>query len=280
MKITIYTPESSIRSPRKMFRDMIADLRSSKNLSRQLAIRDIKVQYRQSALGFLWAFIMPLANTITWIFLNRTGIVRLDSTGIPYPLYVFSGTLLWSIFMDSLYAPLNLSNAAKSMLSKINFPREAIILSGIYQSIFNGIIKIALILGTFLIFGIYPGWNLLLFPFAFLSLILAGTSIGLMITPVGLLYTDMGRAIPIGLQFLMYLTPIVFPIPSQGWALTFFSYNPLTQLFMVCRDWLTGTSTQFLNGFLIVNAVTILILFVTWIIYRAVMPIVIERINA
>jgi len=263
-----------------MVRDMFADLKSSRGLAWQLTVRDINAQYRQSFLGILWAFIMPLANTVTWIFLNMSGIIRLDSTRIPYPLYVFSGTLLWSIFMESLQAPLNMTTAARSMLSKINFPREALILSGIYQSVFNGLIKIGLILATFLIFGVYPGWNLLLFPFAFLSLILAGTVIGLFLTPAGMLYTDMGRAIPLALQFLMYVSPIVFPIPKHGWVCFLFSYNPLTQLFMVCRDWLTGQSTHFMNGFLLVNAVMLLLLFLTWIIYRVVMPVIIERINS
>jgi lipopolysaccharide transport system permease protein len=280
MKVTIYTPESSIRSPKKMVKDMFSDLLDSRNLAWQLTVRDIKAQYRQSALGMLWALILPLANTVTWIFLNMTGIVKLDSTGIPYPLYVFSGTLLWSIFMESLQAPLNLTTAAKGMLSKINFPREAIILSGIYQSAFNGLIKVALIMATFLIFGVYPGWNLLLFPFAFLSLILAGTAIGLFLTPVGMLYTDMGRAIPLAFQFLMYVTPIVFPIPKTGWVCVLFSYNPLTQLFMVCRDWLSGTATHFLNGFLLVNLFMLVLLFLTWLVYRLVMPIIIERMNA
>lgn len=279
MKVTVYTPEASILSPKKMINEMWTDLCQSRNLAWQLTVRDIKAQYRQSALGILWAFIMPLANTVTWIFLNLTGIVKLDSTSIPYPLYVFSGTLLWSIFMESLQSPLNLTNAARGMLSKVNFPRESIILSSIYQSLFNGLIKVILILGTFIIFGIYPGWNLLLFPFAFLSLVLAGTAIGLFLTPVGMLYTDMGRAIPLALQFLMYVSPIVFPIPKTGWVCYLFSYNPLTQLFMACRDWLTGIHTHFMNGFLLVNAAMILLLLVTWTIYHVVMPIIIERMN-
>ena len=224
MKVTVYSPESSIRSPRKMIRGMFADLRASMDLARQLTLRDIKSQYRQSALGILWAFIMPLANSVTWIFLNMTGIVKVSATSIPYPLYVFSGTLLWSVFMESLNAPLILTNAAKSMLSKINFPREAIILSGIYQSLFNGMIKVTLIMIVFVIFGIYPGWSLLLFPIAFFSLILTGTAIGLLLTPVGMLYTDMGRAIPLAMQFLMYLTPIVFPIPRSGWGSFIFKF--------------------------------------------------------
>lgn len=280
LPVKIYSYESQLNSPWLFVKEMFIDLFKSRDLARQLSIRDIKTQYRQSILGILWAFIMPLATTITWIFLNKTGIVKLAPTGIPYPLYVFSGTLLWSIFMESLQSPLKLSNAAKKTLSKINFPREAIIISGIYQTIFNGLIKIILIIATFIIFGIYPGWNLLLFPFAFLSLIVAGTTIGLLITPIGLLYTDIGRGIPLAMQFIMYITPVVFPMPKNGWVNLLFTYNPLTQLIMVCRDWLAGMATQFLNGFLIVNAALLILLFIAWLIYRLVMPIIIERMSA
>ncbi len=280
LPVKIYSYESQFNNPWLFIREMFVDLFKSRDLAWQLTVRDIKAQYRQSILGILWAFIMPLATTITWIFLNKTGIVKLAPTGIPYPLYVFSGTLLWSIFMESLNSPLKLSKAAKRTLSKINFPREAIIISGIYQSMFNGIIKITLIIATFLIFGIYPGWNLLLFPFAFLSLVIAGTTIGLLITPIGLLYTDIGRAIPLAMQFVMYITPVVFPIPKDGWVNLLFTYNPLTQLIMVCRDWLSGTATLYLNGFLIVTSILIFVLFIAWAIYRLVMPIIIERMSA
>ncbi len=279
MKVTVYIPESSMRSPRKMVREMLVDLGSSLGIARQLTLRDIRSQYRQSVLGILWAFIMPVANSVTWIFLSMSGIVKLASTAIPYPLYALSGTLLWSVFIESLNSPLNQTNAAKSMLSKINFPREAIILSGVYQSLFNGFIKVILIVVVFMIVGIYPGWSILFFPFAFLSLVLTGTAIGLMLTPVGLLYTDIGRFIQVAMQFLMYLTPIVFPIPQSGWGKMLFNLNPLTQLFMVCRDVLSGVATNYLTGFFIVNAVVLLLLFISWIIYRAVMPIIIERMN-
>ncbi len=104
------------------------------------------------------------------------------------------------------------------MLAKINFPREALVMSGILQTLFNGGIKIALLLVVLLIFGIYPELDLLLFPLAVASLILAGTAFGLLLTPVGLLYTDIGKGLPLVLQFLMYVTPVVFPMPTGGWA--------------------------------------------------------------
>jgi lipopolysaccharide transport system permease protein len=280
LQVKVYTPDSQIRNPGVFIRDLFADISKSQGLALQLAIRDIRTQYRQSFLGILWAFVLPLANTITWIFLNKTGVVKLDSTEIPYPLYVFSGTLLWSIFMESMQSPLKLTNAAKGILSKINFPREAIIFSGIYQSIFNGVIKIMLIVFTFMIFNIYPGWTLILFPIAFISLVIAGTTVGLLATPIGMLYTDIGKAIPLIMQFVMYITPVVFPIPKQGWAYYVFTYNPLTQIIMVCRDWLAGNTSMFSNGFLVVNVIMIGLLFFALIIYKSVMPIIIERMNA
>lgn len=280
MKITIYTPESSIRSPRKMLKEMWSDLLTSRQLAWQLTVRDIQSQYRQSILGIFWAFLLPLANTIVWIFLQGTGIINVGTTDIPYPVYVFTGTLLWSIFMESTQAPLTQINASKNILAKINFPSEAIILTGIYQTLFNAIIKVFLIIGAMLIIGIYPSWTILFFPIAILSLILAGTTIGLFITPVGMLYTDIGKAIPLFLQFFMFITPVVFPIPYDGWVSILFAYNPMTPLIMTCRHWLTGHTPDFINGFILVNLILVFILFLVWIIFRIAKPILSERMGA
>jgi lipopolysaccharide transport system permease protein len=274
---TTYTPESSLASPLKMLRDMFRDLNKSRELAWRLAVRDVKAQYRQAALGILWAFILPLANTVTWVFLSKAGIVSVADTGLPYPVYVFTGTMLWAIFMDSLNAPMQQVNAARGMLAKLNFPREALILSGLYQTGFNAAIKIALLLGVLVIIGINPGWNLLFFPVGVMSLMLVGTTIGLLITPLGMLYSDVGRALPMLMQFVMYVTPVVFPMPKDGWAFTLFSLNPATPLILTARDWLTGQPPEFLLYFLAVNLASITLLLVAWGIYRLAMPILIER---
>jgi lipopolysaccharide transport system permease protein len=280
LPVTIYTPESQLRSPGKMVREMVADLWRSRELAWQLAMRDIKAQYRQTALGLLWAFILPLAHTLTWIFLSGAGIVTIKATSLPYQVYVFSGTMLWAIFMDAVNAPLQQTNAAKPMLAKINFPKEALVVSGIYQTLFNGIIKIVLLIAALLVFGISPGWSLIWFPLGVLSLILTGTALGLMITPVGMLYSDIGKSLPMLMQFLMYLTPVVFPIPKGGLAAVLFKLNPMTPLIMTARDWLTGGSSQYPGGFLLINGLVLILLFLVWIVYRAAMPILIERMSA
>lgn len=280
LKITVYTPESSLRNPARMLREMFGDLLAGRELAWQLALRDIRAQYRQAALGLLWAFILPLANTAAWLFIQGSGIITLQPTALPYPVYVFTGTLLWSIFMDAVNAPLQQTIAAKPMLAKINFPREALVLSGIYQTFFNAGIKIIVLLAALLIMGITPGWGLLLFPLATLSLILAGIALGLLITPVGMLYTDIGKGLPLLMQFLMYLTPVVFPVPSGGWAATLFQLNPLTPLILTARDLLTGFAPEHWGAFFIVNAAMLALLAVMWVVYRAAMPALIERMSA
>lgn len=279
-QVKIYTPDSSVCSPLRMLRDMFSDLRDSHELAWRLAVRDIRAQYRQTILGILWAFIMPLANTLAWVFLNASGIITVTDTALPYPVYVFTGTMLWAVFMDALNAPLGQVSASRGMLAKLNFPREALVVSGIYQTLFNAAIKILLVLGAVFILGVKPGWALLLFPLGLCSLVLVGTAFGLLITPVGMLYTDVGRALPLLLQFLMYISPVVFPMPKTGLASTLFNLNPLTPLILTTRDWLTGFAPDCLGAFALVNLAAMVLLLVVWAVYRLAMPIVIERMSS
>lgn len=278
--VIVYTPESSLATPRKMVTAMFLDLMRSRPMAWRLAVRDIRAQYRQAFLGLLWAFIGPLATTVTWIFLNRAGIVSLGQTSLPYPAYVLTGTLLWSILIDAMNSPLHHTNASRGMLAKLNFPREAILLSGIYQLLFNTGIKIVLMLAALLAMGIYPGWGLLLFPLGVASLILVGTALGLLITPVGLLYTDVGRGVPLLMSFAMYLTPVVFPVPKEGWVATLYQVNPLSPLILTSRDWITGQTPEFLGYFAAVNAAAFFLLLLVWVTYRLAMPIIVERMSA
>ena len=280
MRTTIYTPDSLLSNPLRMAREMLRDLAASRELAWRLAVRDLSAQYRQTILGFLWAIILPLANTLIWIFLSRSGVVNVSDTALPYPVYVFTGTMLWAILMDAMNAPLQIATASKSMLAKINFPREALLVSGIYQTLVNALIKVALLILALLAMGVYPDWNVLLFPMGLLSLILVGTVIGLALTPIGLLYTDVGKAIPLLMQFMMFLTPVVFAMPKSGISATLFQLNPLTPLILTARDWLTGFTPEYLGYFVVVNGAAIALLLVFWVVFRLAMPILIERMGS
>jgi len=280
LKTTIYTPDSSLRDLSQIPGKIVNDIKAARELAWQLALRDIRAQYRQSLLGFLWALFPALANTAIWLFIQNTGIVSVQDTALPYAVYVFSGTMLWSVFSDAVNAPIEQTVAAKPMLAKINFPREAIIISGIYQTGFNALIKVSILIVAIVVLGITPNWSIVFLPLVLLSLMFVGTAIGLALTPVGLLYSDISKALPLVMQFFMYLTPVVFTIPAGGLAKSVFLANPVTPLITVARDVLTGTPPELLGLFFLVNLYMLLVTGVMWVIYRAAMPILIERMSA
>jgi lipopolysaccharide transport system permease protein len=259
---------------------MTQDLWAGRELAWRLAVRDINAQYRQSALGILWALINPLMTTAVWLFLSSSRLVQVAETGLPYPVFVFTGTLLWSILIDALNAPLGQVNGNKPLLAKINFPREALILSGIYQTLFNAAIKIGILLLLLPFLGVHAGWGALLIPAGVLALVLTGTALGLAITPVGVLYGDIGRGIPLITQFLMYLSPVVFPLAATGWTATLMRLNPLTPLILNARAWFTGQPAQLLGQWLLTVGGSALLLLLVWLLYRLAMPILIERMSA
>jgi len=279
-RVTIYTPESRLISPIVMVKEMFRDLANCRKLAWRLTIRDLNAQYRQSYLGFLWAFILPLVNAMVWVILGYSGVINVSGSVLPYPVYVLTGIMLWAILMDALNAPFQNVSASKSMLAKINFPREALVIAGIYQTTVNALIKAAIMLVAILVMGIHPGWSLLLFPLAIFSLILTGTDIGLAITPISLLYADVTRIIQLGMQFMMYLTPVIFIKPKIGILATLFQFNPFTPLIVTAREWLTGLTPDYLGYFAAVNAIAIVLLFVFWIVFRRAMPILIERMGS
>ena len=279
LETKVYQKENNFRIG-KMLKESLADIVSSRFLSFQLAKRDIQAQYRQSYLGIIWAFVTPLATALVWIFLNNSGTVRVTDTGIPYPVYAFSGTLLWSIMTEAINSPMANTNSAKSILSKINFPKEALIVSGVYKLLFNSSIKVLLLLVFVFFFGIGFHWSLLLFPIVLLGGVLFGTTLGLFITPLGMLYKDIGRMIGFGLQFLMYVTPVVYAIPKSGIMKTVMELNPFTPIILTARDLAVGMPPAHLTYFLIVITCCIPLFFIALLFYRISIPILVERMSA
>lgn len=279
LETKVYQKENNLRIG-KLLKESLADIGRSRFLSFQLAKRDIQAQYRQSYLGIIWAFVTPLTTAFVWIFLNNSGTVRVTDTGIPYPVYAFSGTLLWSIITESINSPMTSTNSAKSILSKINFPKEALVVSGVYKLLFNSSIKVLLLLVFIFFFGVGFHWSLLLFPLAILGGVLFGTTLGLFITPLGMLYKDIGRLIGFGLGFLMYVTPVVYGIPKSGIMKTVMELNPFTPIILTARDLAVGMPPAHLTYFLIVIACCIPLFFIALLFYRISIPILVERMSA
>jgi len=279
LETKIYQKENNLRLL-KLIKESVLDIYNSRFLAKQLAVRDIKSQYRQSYLGMIWIVVTPLATAAIWIFLNNSGTLRISDTGIPYPVYAFSGTLLWSIITEAINAPMNSTNAARGILSKINFPKEALITSGVYKLLFNSGIKIVLLFIFVFAYGIGFHWTFVLFPLIMMVAILFGTTIGLFLTPLGMLYTDVKRMISFVLSFLMYATPVVYSIPKEGILKVIMELNPITPIVSMARDALVGGDFAFLYYFLGVTLGIIPLFFLALVLYRISIPIIVERLSA
>jgi lipopolysaccharide transport system permease protein len=262
-----------------MLQEMFHDLRASSELAWRLCVRDISAQYRQRILGYVWAFIPPLVASLPFIFLRSQGIVGIRETVIPYPAYALIGTMIWQVFVDALNSPIKSVIAAKPMLAKINFPREAILLSGLGQVFFNFLIRLVLLVAVLSWFRIVPPLTAIFFPVGILSLVAIGFMVGVLLTPIGILYNDVPQMIPVLSAFLMLLTPVVYPPPQSGFAAALARFNPLTPLVVVTRDWITTGQSAHLFGFCVVTSTAVLLLFVGWVLYRVALPHIVARLG-
>ena len=279
LPVTIYEKQRKINLV-KLLGQTLTDFFGSHFLALQLTRRDVSAQYRQSYFGILWLFITPLASAAIWVFLNSSGTITITDTGIPYPVYAFSGTLIWSILLESINAPMASTNAARGIISKINFPKEALVLSGIYKLLFNSSFKVLLLVVFIFAFGVGFHWSLLLLPLVLVMAVVFGTSLGLLITPIGLLYSDVSRLISMGLSLLMYVTPVVYGIPKTGVMKTIMTYNPFTPFILTIRDVAVGSFPEFLNSFIGLTGLGIVLFFIGLVIYRVSIPVIVERLSA
>jgi len=277
LPVTIYSPQSELADLPGLLRAMLRELFDSRELALALFYRDLKAQFRQSILGYAWLFFPPLATTAVWLFLNRSGVVTVADTGMPYPAFVMIGTLLWQAFLDSLTKPMNSLNAAKGMLVKLNFPRIAPILAGVAETALLSAVRLVLLIPVFFFVQIPLSWTMLVFPFGYLSLVLLGTAIGSFLTPIGLLYNDVGRAIGVLGQFLMYATPVVYPLAKTGLLGWVNLLNPITYLLDTARAALVGTPIEHVGISLAITAASLVLLFIGWIILHITLPRIIER---
>ncbi|HEY8403939.1 MAG TPA: ABC transporter permease [Flavobacteriales bacterium] len=277
LEVRVYSAKNRQEGFSALLKDMFRDLSKSMDLGYRLAKRDIQGMYRQSLLGIFWAFITPLLTSVIWIFLNATGVIKTGQTNIPYPAYVFAGTILWSIFTEGIMSPINQTQQSKAVMSKINFPKEGLLLAAFYKLAFNSAIKLVLLIAFFLFMGVYPTATVVFVPFLMLGLMVFGFVIGMFLTPLTLLFGDVGRAIPLALQLFMFLTPVVYIMPAGGVLLQIMKLNPVTPMIMSVRNFLSGYEFYMPGYFAVVMLATLALSLVAWIIYRMSIPIIVER---
>jgi homopolymeric O-antigen transport system permease protein len=275
----VYTPRSELLHPGRFFLSMFRDLAASRELAWRLFLRDLSARYRQSLLGYVWAFLPPLATAIPFVFLRSQGLFTTGTTVIPYPAYVMISLLFWQVFVDSVQSPLKAVIAAKPMLSKIQFPPEAILMAGLGDVLFSFLIRLVLLVGVLFWYRLVPPVTVVFVPFVVVALIMLGFMVGLVVTPFGVLYSDVTSSLSIITTFWMFFTPVVYPARETGLAVLVSRWNPVSPMIIVGRDWLTVGTTAFLPEFLVVSLMSLIMLFAGWVVYRVALPHLIARIG-
>jgi len=276
----VYTPESQLRHPRQLVCSMMRDLLASRELAWRLFVRNVSARYRQSLLGYAWAFLPPIVTTLTFVFLNSQQILNAGATDIPYPAYVMVGTLLWQGFVDALNSPIRLITSSKSMLAKINFPREALILAGLGEVLFNFAIRLILLLVVFVWFRIAVPPTVLLVPVGVLALMALGLMFGILLSPLAVLYQDVQQGLAIIISLWFFVTPVVYTPPTTWPASLLTEANPVSPLLSTTRELLTTGVVSQPSSFLLITGVTLGLMLLGWVLYRLAMPHLIERIGA
>jgi lipopolysaccharide transport system permease protein len=247
LAVTVYSPESPLRNPMKLIHTIFADIWRSRELIGMLFQRDLKAAYRQSYLGYIWILLPAIATTAAWYYMTNQGLINVGKTNIPYPAFVMIGQIIWGTFTAAFGAPQIGFNGGSAVFMKLKVPPEAFIANACAKIVFDLLVKTLLIVVIFVIFwaDLTLSWTVLLVPVGLLTTMLFGVSLGLFMVPLGSLYSDVGRIVTMAMPFLMYTTPVIFPLAKgDGLAATLMSWNPLSPAIEVTRCWLTQGSAD------------------------------------
>lgn len=243
--------------------------------------RNINAKYRQSFLGILWALIPPVVAAVGITFARSSGVINLPDTTLPYAAYVMFSMTLWQTFVEALMGPISAIADAKTMLVRINFPREALIIAQLGELFFNFSIKLILIVGLFIWFRIPITWSVLLAPVALINLIIFGTAVGMFLATAGAVYQDFSKATPLLTSFWLVLTPVLYSPPATNGAFSkIVDLNPVTPLLVTTRELATTGVVSHPESFWIASLIGFVGLLFAWLVYRLAIPYVVERMSS
>jgi lipopolysaccharide transport system permease protein len=258
---------------------MVKDIQMSKALAGRLFWRNITANYKLTFLGYFWAFIPSIVVAYGLVAANASNIIHIKETVLPYPAYVMLSMVLWQTFVDALNGPLESIQESRAMLTKINFPREAIIISKMGEVFFNFGIKMILVVAIFLFYKIQFSFGFLLAPIGVFSLIILGTTLGLVVAPLGSLLQDFSRGLTVITSGWIFITPVLYAVPTDGLFSLIVNLNPVTPLLVTTREIATNSPITNFDGFMLTTLVSIIAFFVAWVFFRISIPYVVERIS-
>jgi lipopolysaccharide transport system permease protein len=252
---------SLIITPKRKLLDLqIRDLIRYRDLVFLFVKRDFVTLYKQTILGPIWFLVGPLISTFTYTFVFGR-LAEMGTDGIPYTLFYFSGTMLWTFFTSCFGDASGIFLNYAGLFSKVYFPRLAVPVSNVFTMCIKTLIQFGVLMFFFvrhLLIGspVHPSWSALAYPFLLIWLAAIGVGTGIIISSLTTKYRDLRNLVGFIVQLAMYATPVVYPlsaIPSQFHWVAY--ANPICAPIELFRLWFFGAGSP--NSLMILSSLGI-----------------------
>jgi lipopolysaccharide transport system permease protein len=237
-----------------------------------LAMRDVKLRYKQTALGAAWAVIQPLLTMLVFsIFFGR--LAKMPSDGVPYPLLTLVALLPWQLFVYALTQSSNSLVAEQRLITKVYFPRLIVPVASVLAGLVDFVIALLLLLVMIVIyiakgwFVFQPSWTFALLPLFVIAAVTTALAIGLWLSALNVQYRDVRYVVPFLTQFWMFATPVAYPssiVPEKWRAL--YGLNPMAGVVEGFRWAILGTASPSW-GLMAVSSLVVVVLLVSGLLY-------------
>jgi len=223
----------------------LADLSRFQQLLWSLTWRDVRIRYKQSALGIGWAILLPVSMMLvfTFVFTRALDATSLLPTTMPYALYAYLGLVPWTFFSASLSGCVNSLVANRNLVTKVYFPREVFPLSSIGAAFVDFLIALGVLCALMAYFHVRGEWHFVAHPTLLFLPVVVGVQvmltigIGMMLAMANLFYRDVRQVFGVLIQLLMFVSAVVVPVPTDGSTLAkLISLNPLVPIISAYRD--------------------------------------------
>jgi len=233
----------TVIKPKKIFR--FSDLREIwqyKELMYFLTWRDIKVRYKQTAIGIGWAIFQPLLTMVVFtIFFG--GLAKIPSDNVPYPIFVYVGLLFWQFFSSALSDTSNVLVTNQAIITKVYFPRLLLPISSVMTKLVDFAIASLILIGLMVYYGYTPNLGgLFILPILLILTLMVAIGGGLVLAAINVKYRDVRYALPFFIQILLFLTPVIYPASIAGKWSFLLAINPMMGVIQSARATLLGTS--------------------------------------
>ncbi len=277
--IRLYRPNQ--RGDLGVFRSwavMFKNLMDSRELIWELFKRNFLAAYRKSFLGIAWIIVAPFFGILSWILLQRSGILNAGELSVPYPVYVLIGSTMWGLFLNLYHAASATLTAGESLVLQINYPREVLLIQKVAEQLANFSIALALALAAMALFGVMPGWRALYFPLVALPLFLLAAGMGLVTSMIAVVAIDVTKLATVVLGLAMWATPIIYsPTHGNAFLQNLIAVNPLTYLVCSARDIVLYGRLYDSTGYFVCAGAALLFFLMSWRLFYVAEDRIIER---